>query len=275
MEQQNYTGSRADLPDNGQWHLAVDISLTGFHAWLVPDDILDRSPRPLASVAWSVDSSSLLERIENAVYDNPEVLDDYSADIVLECERTLWLPADEYSDDEDCAEAYVSVYGGDTLDVVINDLGREKVAFSLAPGLKSFMERSFPGARIWSQLSLLRLAAASPHDSFKCLLDIRNGEADFILSCRGMLYSASTHPWKSVSDIVYALFAILHTYGADPKDTELVLSGLREPKQTLASETEGLLKIISRKNHDLDGKSIPTGISLAINRKKQNANHKR
>lgn len=275
MEQQNLPGNRAELLDNGQWHLAIDISSLGFRAWLVPDDILGRSPRLLASSEWAYDSASLLDRIENAVYDNPEVLDDYSADIVLECGRELWLPTEDYADDDDCAEAYVSIYGGDILDVVVNDLGQEKVAYSLAPGLKSFMERSFPGARIWSQLALLRLAAKTPHDSYKCLLDIRQGEADFVLVDRGMLCSASTHPWKSVHDIIYTMFAILRTYDADPKDTELVLSGLREARQTLGVEIEGLLKNISQKNHDLEGKSIPTGISLAINRKKQNANNKR
>lgn len=275
MEQQILSGNRADLPDNGQWHLAVDISRTGFRAWLVPDDILGKPPRPLVTAEWADDSASLLERIENAVYDNPDVLDDYSADIVLECGRQLWLPTDEYSDDDDCAEAYVSVYGGDILDVTVNDLGAEKVAFSLAPGVKSFMERSFPGARIWSQLALLRLAASAPHDSYKCLLDIREDEADFVLVSRGMLCSASTHSWKNVNDIVYTLFAILDTYDVNPKETELVLSGQRDARQTFGAETEGLLKSLSQKNHDLDGKSIPTGVSLAINRKKRNANHKR
>lgn len=275
MEQQNPSGARAEMLDNGQWHLAVDISKTSFKAWLVPDDVLGRSPRLLATAEWPEESSALLEKIENAVYDNPDVLDDYSADIVLECGRQLWLPTEQFPDDEDCADAYISVYGGDILDVCVCDMGKEKVAFSLAPGLKSFMERSFPGARIWSQLALLEQAAMSPHDSFKCLLDIREGEADFVLVSRGSLCSASTHPWKSVHDIIYTLFYILKVYDAAPAETELVLSGRRDARQTLGAEISGLLKNISQKNHDLDGKSIPTGVSLAINRKKKNANHKR
>lgn len=43
-EQSTLNGSRADLLDTGQWHLAVDISPRGIGAWLVPDRSLGRAP---------------------------------------------------------------------------------------------------------------------------------------------------------------------------------------------------------------------------------------
>ena len=261
--------------DTGQWHLAVDISAGGLGAWLVPDRSLGRTPRVIIEDSWPISDEGLLGRIENAVYDNPTVLDDYSADIIVECDRQLWLPADLYPADDDCAEAYVSIYGGDIFDVMVNDLGREKTAFRLAPGLKSFMQRSFPGARIWSQQALLREAGRQPHDAYKCLVDIRDRSADTILLDRGELLSASTHPWKSETDIAYTIFNILQTYGADPKETEIIFSGRREIRQNLGKTISPFLKSASQKSHDLDGKTIPTAVYLAINRKKLNANHTR
>lgn len=274
-EQKPPYGGYSDFMDTGQWHLAVNISKHGFGAWLLPDASLGRPPRVIISQAWQPSEEGLLHRIEDAVYDNPTVLDDYSADIIVECDRQLWLPASLYPSDDECAEAYVSIYGGDILDVMINDLGKEKCAFMLTPGLKSFMQRSFPGARIWSQQSLLKEAASQPHDSFKCLIDVRDTTMDVILLCRGELQCASTHLWKTETDIAYVLLNILQTYDAPSTDTEIVFSGRRDIRQSLGKTLLPYFKSISQKNHDLDGKEIPTAVYLAINRKKRYAHHTR
>ncbi|MDE5871916.1 MAG: DUF3822 family protein [Muribaculaceae bacterium] len=268
-------GTRSDLLDTGQWHLAVDISRYGIGAWLLPDASLGMSPRVIIRQTWKPSEEGLLGRIEDAVYDNPTVLDDYSADIIVESDRQLWLPASLYPSDEDCAEAYTDVYGGDILDVMVNDLDKEKCAFLLIPGLKSFMQRSFPGARIWSQQALLKETADQPHDCFKALVDIREGAVDMILFCRGELQCASTHLWKTETDIAYVLLNILQTFDASSPDTEIVFSRRRDIRQTLGKTLQPYFKTISQKNHDLDGKEIPTAVYLAINRKKRYAYHTR
>lgn len=268
-------GTRSDLPDTGQWHLAVDISRHGFGAWLLPDASLGRVPRVIIRQAWHPSEEGLLGRIEDAVYDNPTVLDDYSADIILESDRQLWLPSALYLTDEDCAEAYIATYGGDILDVMVNDTGKEKCAFVLTPGLRSFMQRSFPGARIWSQQLLLREAATQPHESFKCLIDVRESQVDIILLYRGELQCATTHFWRKEADIAYTILNILQTYEAQPAETEIVFSGARETRQSLGKTLTPYMKTISQKNHDLNGKEIPTAVYLAINRKKRYAHHTR
>lgn len=274
-EKLSQSSIRTDHLDTGQWHLAVDISRHGFGAWLLPDESLGASPRVIIQMTWQPSEEGLLERIEDAVYDNPTVLDDYSADIIVETDRQLWIPTDLYPTDEDCADAYVAVYGGDILDVMVNDLGKEKCAFMLAPGLKSFMQRSFPGARIWSQQALLKQASVQPHESFKGLLDIRQSSFDLILFSRGELLSASTHLWKTEADIAYALLNILNTYTAPSPETEIVFSGMRDVRQSLGKTLAPYFKSISQKNHDLDGKEIPTAVYLAINGKKRYAYHTR
>ena len=268
-------GNRSELLDTGQWHLAVDISKHGFGAWLLPDSSLGRAPRVINRLSWHPSEEGLLGRIEDAVYDNPTVLDDFSADIIVESDRQIWLPSSLYPADEDCAEAYVSVYGGDIMDVMVNETGNEKCAYMLTPGLKSFMLRSFPGARIWSQQALLREAATQPHDSFKSLIDIREASVDIVLLCRGELLCASTHIWKTETDIAYIILNMLQTYEAPSAETEIAFSGKREIRQNLGKILTPYFKSISQKNHDLDGKEIPTAVYLAINRKKRYAHHTR
>ncbi len=269
------SGNRPDLLDNGQWHLAVDISTCGFRAWLLPDESLARTPRVIIQKKWDDHDEDLLIKIEDIVYDNPTVLDDYSADIIVECDRQLWLPSELYPTDEDCAEVYVNIYGGNILDVMVNDMGTEKCAFMLIPGLKSFMQRSFPGARVWSQQSLLKEAASLPHDAYKCLLDVRETSFDLILLHRGELLCSSTHQWKNNADIGFILLNILQTYNAPTKDTDVIFSGIRNVRQDLGKVLQPYFKTISQKSHDLDGKEIPSAIYLAINRKKKYAHHTR
>lgn len=277
MSEEIPQSNRPDYIDTGQWHMAVDMSLHGFGAWLVPDAAIGRSPRVIICKEWAPSEEGLLNRIEDVVYDNPTVLDDYSADIIVECDRQLWLPAELYISDEDCAEAYTRIYGGNILDVMVCDLGKEKCAFMLAPGLKSFMQRSFPGARIWSQQVLLKEASKGIHDSFKCLVDIRDGSADFVLSERGKFLSASTHLWKTETDIAYTLFSIMQAYDVDPAQTDVIFSGIKDVRHSLGKTITPYFKTVSQKNHDLDGKTIPTAVYLAIDRKtkKQYAHHKR
>ena len=158
---------------------------------------------------------------------------------------------------------------------MINDPGKEKCAFMLAPGLKSFMQRSFPGARIWSQQSLLKEAGTRSQSTLKLLADVRENVVDIILLNRDELLCAATHLWKTESDIAYCLFNILLTYNVKAKDTELIFSGKRETRHKLGKMIAPYFKSLSQKNHDLDGKSIPTSVYLAINRKKGYANHTR
>ncbi|MDE6017694.1 MAG: DUF3822 family protein [Muribaculaceae bacterium] len=266
---------RADILDTGHWHLAVDISKDGLGAWLLPNATLSINPRIIINKKWSPSEEGLLERIEDAVYENPAVLDDYSADIIVESDRQLWLPASSYPTDDDCAEAYVKIYGGDNLDVMVNDLGDEKCAFMLVPGLKSFMQRSFPGARIWSQQLLLREAGQQPHDSYKYLVDIRPYSVDIVLLDRNKLLCSTTHIWKNHSDIAYIIFNILKTFKAQASDTEIVFSGIHAVRQSIGKALVPYFKSVSQKNHELDGLEIPTGVYLAINRKKKYAHHTR
>ncbi len=267
--------TRSDILDTGQWHLAVDISKDGFGAWLIPDATLGLNPKIIINQPWNPSEEGLLARIEDAVYDNPTLLDDYSADIIIESDRQLWLPATLYPTDDDCAEAYVNVFGGDILDVMVNDLGKEKCAFMLAPGLKSFMQRSFPGARIWSQQSLLREVGKQPTEAYKCLVDIRKSYIDIVLLDRNELLCATSQPWKSHSEIAYAIFNILKTFKAAPNMTEIVFSGIRSVRQSIGKVIASYFKSVSQKSNDLDGKEIPTAVYLAINRKKRYAHHTR
>ena len=82
----------ADFADTGQWRLIVEIHTDGMKAMLENTLHDDLEPQILFSTAWDEDADALLRHIENTVYDNPRMLDDFSARILLFDRRTLFIP---------------------------------------------------------------------------------------------------------------------------------------------------------------------------------------
>ena len=179
---------------------------------------------------WDRDPSNLLQRIESAVYDHPQVLDDFSADIAVVAPRSIWVPAEYADDDEACAELYNEVYGAEPADLMGESAADAHCLYCLAPGLLPFLQRTFPGARLHCHLAVMaRRFRERGSDIPSVFIDIRNGEADIVLFDNRRLLLAATHMWNTPEDLEYHLFNILNVYGLDPAETQVSLSGGSRP----------------------------------------------
>ncbi len=227
------------IGDIADWRLICSISQTGMGAWLKHSNPTQELVT-LFDERWGaeVDSGSLLSRIENAVYDHPQVLDDFSADIAVIAPKSIWVPARvAEDDDEEAARLYNQVYPAEEEDVMS---AREEDAlclFTLVKGLNAFLHRTFPGARIHPHLGVLaRRFRERNSDMPRIYVDIRDGEADFIAFDRKELLLAATHRWHDPADIRYHLFNIIGVCGLNPKDMQVSLSGQRAIKTELLGE---------------------------------------
>lgn len=213
----------ADYADTGQWRLVVNIRVDGMSAHLENTLHDDVEPTPLFSTQWDANTENLLHQVENAVYDNPRVLDDFSARIILADPRTAFMPTELVEDnEEDVEKYYTSVYTAVPADIMTETDGDVTAAFSMAPGMKSFLNRTFPGARIGCRLMQLVASGRKINDGLVMVIQPTKGEADFVLLDCHSLLSASTHPCKSDSDIVYHAFNIMEAYCVNPKDVRVV-----------------------------------------------------
>lgn len=216
------TLTAADYADTGQWRLIVKIGNGGISAHLENTIHRDVDLQELFSTTWEEGSGSLLQHIENAVYDHPRVLDDFSARIVVYDRKTLFMPTELLLDTEGAEETYyTSVYGGDGADVMCEGDKEVTAAFMLAPGLKGFLSRTFPGARIGCNLMRKVTECRGKGEGKKLSLSLRDGEADFVMADGGNLLSASTRPWITGDDIAYFAFNLMNVYGVDPKDVNV------------------------------------------------------
>lgn len=216
----------ADFADTGQWRLIVNIYTNGMTAFLENTLHSDVEPQQLFSTRWENDPDSLLHNIENAVYDNPRMLDDFSARIVLFDRRTLFIPTEVAEESEGMEEdIYTALYKAEAADVICETDGDLTAASSMTPGLKGFLYRTFPGARISTNLmalvSELRKENAGGGKKMTVVERENCREADFILLDGSALISASTHPVGGEEDVIYHVYNIIAAYGLDPVDVEI------------------------------------------------------
>lgn len=222
------------IGDIADWRLICQISGGGMSAYLRHIDPT-QDVVTLFDERWDNDPDSLLTRIENAVYDHPQVLDDFSADIAVVAPRSIWVPSELVEEDDDeAARLYSQVYTARPEDILTETVGDATCISSLVPGLNAFLQRTFPGARVHPHLAVLasRMRERSA-DMSRVYIDIREGEADFLAFDRTELLLAATHTWRTLDDLQYHLFNIMDVCGLDPAEAQVSLSGIREHKNSL------------------------------------------
>lgn len=232
----------ADYADTGQWRLIVNVMSTGISAYIENTIHKDLEPQLLFATEWEANADNLLKNIENAVYDHPRVLDDFSACVIVYDAKTLFMPTEVMEETEGAEETvYTSVYDADPAEVMVDVDADLTAAHCLAPGLKGFLNRTFPGAKIESNLMNKVRTLRRMNVGIKMYVVVRAAESDFILLDGKNLLSASTHATVCAPDSVYHAFNILDVYGLQPTSTPIMLSG--------DAVSDELRDIISRLQH--------------------------
>lgn len=207
-------GENVDAPeslnyaDSALWRMVVYISKDSFSAWLKNVSAPQTPPRLLVNTHFEVTEGKILQKIESTVYDNPAVLDDYEADVIVETSKSILAPSSLMENEKgewNAPEYFNAVYNAKEEDIM-EDALPEGVTniYCLEPGLKSFLERTFPGTRVQHHLSALyKFLIKDENNRNHIVAVIRKGEVD-ILSFRGKeLMSMAVQNWQMPLDIAY------------------------------------------------------------------------
>lgn len=213
-----YQLTAADFADTGQWRLLLRINPGGMEASLQNTLHKEIPLQSLCSVSWEPDRERLCKNIEEAVYNNPRLLDDFATTIVVNDIRTLFLPreiAEASAGAEE--EQYLKVYDAVPSDVMTATDGDITAVWCPGPGVKSFLMRTFPGARITCNLLEkvkecraegagkvdVAFEAGKSRNEIRLFKEVRPSEVDLILMRGKELLSASTHNWQKPGDIEF------------------------------------------------------------------------
>ncbi|MBD5237466.1 MAG: DUF3822 family protein [Bacteroidales bacterium] len=246
MEETNtYRAVRID--DTAEWRMIIYISRNGMSAFLKNEEDPMEPLIVIFSLEWEKDDIRLLSKIEAAVYDHPQLLDDFSTEIIINTEKSLWVPAkvvdydaagreEEYREE---ADLYNMVYEAADEDIFMDEIEDKVCLYSLEAGLLPFIRRTLPGARTWCQQTLaVRRFADQVADMPRLYVDIREGEADYYGFDGRKLLFAVTHPWKAKSEIPERIFSLMEVFRLDKSSTQVMLSG----KKDIRAELMGLLR---------------------------------
>lgn len=239
-----YTLTAADFADTGQWRLLLKIGCTGLEAFLENTLHPEIEEQPLCAVSWDFNKDMLRQNIEDAVYNNPRLLDDFATRVILYDPRTLFIPteiAEQAVGAEE--EIYKKVYAAEDSDIMCDRDGDITAAWCLAPGVKSFLLRTFPGARITANLMEQTRQLRKENKGHTIHAIARKGEVDMIFLSDNNLISASTHEWGHTDDIAYLAINLIDVYGFDPKTVNIILHDApadTEAWQYIRSKTNNL-----------------------------------
>lgn len=237
MSDRNPVKNFPNFADTGLWKLIISVSQTGVAAVLKNIADPDHTPVILFQDVWPKDEANLLERIEASVYENPRILEDFATHIIIYTPKVLWIPAEFTEDEEFDENLYTCVYPAAPTDIFA-DFGDEQVClYSLYPGLNSFFQRTLPGCKVSSHLSILkshfeereleRISAMEMREDLKsAYVNIRNDEADIFVFVNGKFICGATHPWREISDIAYNIFLVLQAYNLKPTDSDITVTGI-------------------------------------------------
>lgn len=221
-----YQLTAADFADTGQWRLLLEIGVTGLRAFLENTVHPEIEAQPLCEAKWDLNKDKLRENIEEAVYGNPRLLDDFATRIILYDPRTLFIPtviAEESAGAEE--EIYKKVYTADDADIMTDRDKDITAAWCLAPGIKSFLMRTFPGARITCNLMDLVRNLRKANEGVSIYAKAREGEVDLVMLDGSDLISASTHEWNHTDDIAYQVVNLLEVYGKKLNEVKIITEG--------------------------------------------------
>ena len=190
-----------------------------------------------------LDSSqeSYVKAVENAVYDNSVLLDDYGrVRLLADTEHFLLLPPD-VDDDQDADELLRAQYPeleGDTALCRLNAC-RVGLAFELPPQVLGFLQRTFNMAPIVHHLQPLcdYYARFCQRSSVRRMfLNLHDERMDMVVFDRDSLQLANTFAVRSASDAAFMALHAWQSLGMDVHTDELQLTGDKAVRDQVSAE---------------------------------------
>lgn len=225
------------IADTADWHLSVFLRHDSLSAYLI--NIADEKHPVYKVVSVGFQPGvQLLSQIESAVYDNPLILDDFSSDIIISSDFFSFIPTEIYNFSEELSEQFVSPLfpGIEAEELFFDKSERVTVAYFLVAGLKHFLGRTFPGARISSEMmTLYEKFSTFTGGGTRIYVDWEDDYVSlFGFSGKNLIFASRYH-CDSEIDLCYYLLNVINVYGLDSSKTEVYVTAPDDKKNSVIS----------------------------------------
>lgn len=183
-----------------------------------------------------------LQALEDAVYDTPELLNDYKrVRIVIHSPHFVLLPGE--TSDEDCEQLLHEAFSTEDTEAIVSALPSSgvKSAFLVPCGMKAFLGRTFSLPEVYHHLQPLCEhfgALRRGEGPSRMTVLLKTGRMDLVIHRNGELQCANSYPFANPNDAAYFALNAWSTHGLDQLTDELHVAGEPEVCETV----EPLLK---------------------------------
>ena len=217
-----------DFSDHAVWRLFLTLGIKELHD--VFYDTLRKRFVPYSSRVWQCDAADVLKNIEDAVYEDSLLLDDYDTSILIRPRATLLLPPGDVdmADGQALAEAIGYVDAAKQKDVWAEPVGEAVAVYSTPKGVRDFLSRSFLTEDVHHVLKPViehKSAKARSEHGEKMWVNLENGRLDVAAFRDGALLLANSWNFAYPADAAYYLLYAWDTLGMDRAGGEMRVSG--------------------------------------------------
>lgn len=192
----------------------------------------------VAAIPLDPNSTSAVSAFEEAVYDNPLLLNDFNRVTIVSRDR-YWtiMPTVLTSDRELTSDIVTEMTGARGGTLIIDELPLldSSICHFIDTELYNFITRTFNGVRFIHRLSGLTRYYHGTHrgaGSLTSHVNLRRGSFDIVMYQSDRLLLANTYEWTEPADVLYFIMATRNMAGID-RETPVVLSGDREVRDEL------------------------------------------
>lgn len=218
----------SDFSDHSVWRLSLTVGMGGIEALFF--DSVRRVCVPYMRRTWECAPADVLGRVEDAVYEDPLLLDDYRTSILVRPSATLLVPPHMVDEDDrdGNARALDAVDASESKDVWCERIGETMALYSTPKGVKDFLARSFLTEDVHHVLKPVveHFADKAKADGGeKVWVHVGRGLLDLVAFRNGVLLHAGSWQCAEPADAAYFILFAWRALGLDPAQGELCVSG--------------------------------------------------
>lgn len=189
----------------------------------------------VADIPLDMSSVSRVSAIEEAIYDNPLLLNDFNRVVVVSRSDARALLPSSLAADVDMASDILSEMTGSTGKMVVDEIPLLDVAMChfVESDLYNFICRTFSGVKfIHSLTALTRYYHGTQRGagSLTSHVNLRKEYIDIVLYQSDKLLLANTYRWYEPADVLYFILATRSVWNVD-RPTPVALGGDREVRE--------------------------------------------
>ena len=227
--------------------LTVEAGPAGFEAWIRPDGE-GTAWQKLAAKQWRCEPQDCEKRLEDAVYDTPELFDENRVTVLLRPEYTQLIPAELADDADEIMSRFDLSKGKETFCDKIPGIDDYLLAYTLPSGMNGFLHRCFATEDFRHALTPLlgRLAPSARSEGGEILwADLHGQNVDTVAFADGSLRLAASRSFREPEDAAYALLSAWRGQGFDARKGEIRVSGDEQTRRAVVPVLRRFVSYVS------------------------------